>query len=83
VSLQTGCSPFSRKTINVRLDARRGVYDDPIARFNRILLPAGFVQRIKDVIEARRQRDVDFYRSLFSPPLGTRDSAPAASQPNK
>lgn len=82
VSLQFGCSPFSRNSINVRLDARRDVYGPPIARFNRISLPPGFVKRIGEVIEARRQRNTDFYRSLFPPPLGTKSSSPASSLPN-
>jgi hypothetical protein len=73
VSLQLGCGTFSRSTINVRLDSRRsGDYEPPVARFNRVLLPERFVQRIKDTQKVQRDRNAAFYRSLFAPPLGTK-----------
>lgn len=65
VTLQMGCTPFSRKTVTLRLDAKRDVYDTPIARFNRITLPEGFTQRIKDAGAAHNRRQAEFYRSLF------------------
>lgn len=78
VNLQFGCMPFSRKTINVRLDAKKsGAYEAPIARFNRLLLPDGFVQQIKDLQKAQSDKNAVFYRSLLVPPLGTK-SAPSA-----
>jgi hypothetical protein len=78
VNLQFGCMTFSRKVINVRLDAKKsGAYEAPIARFNRLLLPEGFVQRIKDLQKAQSDKNAIFYRSLFAPPLGTK-GAPSA-----
>ena len=75
VNLQFGCMTFSRKTINVRLDAKKsGAYEAPIARFNRLVLPEGFVQRIKDLQKAQSDKNAIFYRSLFTPPLGTKET---------
>ena len=85
VNLQFGCMTFSRKTINVRLDAKKsGAYEAPIARFNRLLLPEGFVQRINDLQKAQSDKNAIFYRSLLAPPLGT-NSGPTApsSKPNQ
>ncbi|WP_296443460.1 hypothetical protein [Rhodoferax sp. UBA5149] len=82
VNLQFGCSSFSRKSINLRLDAKRDVFDKPIARFNRIVLPEGFVQRIKDLQKAQSDKNAIFYRSLFASPLGaqgTGNNTPAAT----
>ena len=82
VNLQFGCMTFSRKTINVRLDAKKsGAYEAPIARFNRLLLPEGFVQRIKDLQKAQSDKNAIFYRSLFAPPLGTKDTPGATTTP--
>lgn len=72
VSLQFGCGGSLRKRVNIRLDAKRDVFDEPIARFNRIVLPEGFVQRIKDLQKEQSDKDAIFYRSLFAPPLGTK-----------
>lgn len=72
VNLQFGCSPFTRKTIEIRLDAKRQVFDDPIAKFNRVVLPDPFVQRIKELLQEQSDKDAIFYRSLFAPPLGTK-----------
>jgi hypothetical protein len=73
VSLQFGCGTFSRKSINIRLDSKRkGAYETPVARFNKVVLPEGFVQRIKNIQKARSDRNAVFYRSLFPPPLGTK-----------
>ncbi|WP_233357283.1 hypothetical protein, partial [Vibrio cholerae] len=57
------------------LDSKRnGIYEPPVARFNRVVLPERFVQRIKDLQKAQSDRNAVFYRSLFAPPLGTRGS---------
>lgn len=73
VSLQFGCSPFVRNQISIRLDAKKsGAFEEPVARFNRVVLPEGFVQRIKDLLKAQSDRNEVFYRSLFPPPLGTK-----------
>lgn len=73
VNLQFGCTTSLRKQINIRLDAiRSGSFETPIARFNRLLLPEGFVQRIKDLSKAQSDKNAIFYRSLFAPPLGTK-----------
>ena len=72
VNLQFGCGTFSRKQINLRLDAKKsGAYEPPIARFNRIVLPDGFAERINGLLTARSDSNAVFYRSLFPPPMGT------------
>lgn len=75
LTLQTRCSQFGRRTVNIRLDAKRFVYDPPIASFNRVTLPQGFVQRMKDAIATYDKRQAEFYRSLF-PAL--KDGQPAS-----
>ncbi|MBA3772339.1 MAG: hypothetical protein H0X13_07610 [Ramlibacter sp.] len=73
VNLQFGCRTFVRKQVNIRLDAKKsGAFETPIARFNRVVLSEGFVQRIKDLQKAQSDKNAAFYRSLFSPPLGTK-----------
>jgi hypothetical protein len=74
VNLQFGCGSFVRKQVNIRLDAKRsGAFEAPIAKFNRIVLPEGFVQRIKNLQKAQSDKNAIFYRSLFAPPLGPQD----------
>lgn len=81
VSLQTICYPTSRSNINIYLDAKvSGIYEAPIAKFNRIALPEGFVRRINEALKANSDRNAAFYRSLFSAPLGTADQT--SSSPN-
>lgn len=73
VSLQFGCITTSRKPVNIRLNAiRNGVYESPVAEFNRILLPSGFVSRMNAQMKTQSERNAIFYRSLFPPPLGTK-----------
>lgn len=79
VSLRLGCIVNQPKSVNIRLDAKRDVYDPPIARFNRLKLPEGFIQRLKGQLKVQSDRDRAFYRSLFPPPLGTRNTTPDAS----
>lgn len=81
VKLQFGCSSIARKTVNLSLDAKIDVLGDPIARFNRIALPEGFVQRINDLQKTNSDKNAIFYRSLFAPPLGTKSTGntPAAT----
>lgn len=79
VNLQFGCSNFTRRTIDIRLEAKRQVFDDPIAGFNRIALPQGFVQRIKDLQKQNSDRNAAFYRSLFAPPFGAKGTSSSQS----
>lgn len=73
VSLQFGCGATARAAVNIRLNAiRNGVFETPVAKFNRVYLPPGFVSRINESMKARSDRNAVFYRSLFPPPLGTR-----------
>ena len=75
VNLQFGCSPLKVGPINLRLDAKKsGAYEVPIARFNRIVLPESFVRRINDLQKAQSDKNAIFYRSLFTPPLGTKET---------
>lgn len=82
VNLRLGCTINQPKTVNIRLDAKKDVYGSPIARFNRLRLPEGFVQRIKEQLKIQGEHDRAFYRSLFPPPLGTRGVTPPASNPS-
>lgn len=75
VSLQLGCSGPSRPVVTIRLETKQQIYDEPMVRFNRITLSADFVRRIKELRKEQSERDAVFYRSLFSPPLGTRGTA--------
>lgn len=82
VNLQFGCSPLKVSPINLRLDAKKsGAYEAPIARFNRLVLPESFVRRINDLQKAQSDNNVIFYRSLFAPPLGTKDTPGATTTP--
>lgn len=82
VNLRLGCTINQPKTVNIRLDAKKDVYGPPIARFNRLRLPEGFVQRIKEQLKAQSERNRVFSRSLFPPPLGTQGVTPPASNPS-
>jgi hypothetical protein len=81
VNLQFGCTTSMRKVINIRLDAKSGgPFEPPVARFNRIVLPEGFVQRIREIQQAASDNSSIFYRSLFPPPLGTRGASGSESR---
>lgn len=85
VNLQFGCTTSLRKPINIRLDSKKsGAFEKPIARFNRIVLPERFVQRIKDTMQVQSDKNAVFYRRLFTPPLdtkGTNEIAPPVKNP--
>ena len=82
VNLQFGCSPLKVGSINLRLDAKKsGSYEAPIARFNRLVLPESFVRRINDLQKVQSDKNAVFYRSLFAPPLGTKDTPGATTTP--
>ncbi len=73
VSLQFGCTSAARPIVDIWLNSiRHGVFEPPIAKFNKVSLPPDFVQRINERIEAQSDRNAVFYRSLFAPPLGTK-----------
>ena len=74
VNLQFGCGTFTRHTIDIHLDSKRQVFDTPIAEFNRVKLLEGFAKRIKDLQKAQSDKNAIFYRSLFPPPLGTKNA---------
>lgn len=75
VSLQFGCLKTSRKVVDIWLNSiRDGVFEPPVAKFNKVSLSAGFVQRINERIKAQSDHNAVFYRSLFAPPLGTKGS---------
>ncbi len=79
VNLQYGCSVSSRKTVDIRLDAKKEIFDKPFAEFNRVKLPEGFLQRIRDKQKDQSDRNAVFYRSLFPTPLGTKSLEQPAS----
>lgn len=85
VNLQFGCKTMAPGRINVRLDAKKsGAFDPPIARFNKLVLSEGFVDRINALQKSNSDRNAVFYRSLFAPPLGTKgttDASPATNKP--
>lgn len=81
VSLQHSCMSTSRKTVDLQLEAKEhGVFDAPIAKFNRVTLPEGFIRRMNEALKANSDRNAAFYRSLFPAPLGTADQP--SSSPN-
>lgn len=82
VNLQFRCSPFVRPQVNIRLDAKKsGAFEVPIARFNRVVLPTGFVERIKVLQKIQSDKNEIFYRSLFPPPLGTQGTSNNTQSP--
>jgi hypothetical protein len=85
VNLQFGCMTLNVRPIHIRLDAKRsGAYEAPIARFNRLVLPESFVQRINGLQKANSDKNAAFYRSLFAPPLGTKGvTRPATPSTNQ
>lgn len=75
VSLQFGCLKPSRKVIGIWLSSvRDGVVAPPVARFNKVSLPEVFVNQINEYMRAQRERNAAFYRSLFAPPPGTKNT---------
>jgi hypothetical protein len=73
VSLQFGCMTTSRKTVVIHLNSiRNGIYESPVAKFNKVTLPASFVLQINERMQIQKERNAVFYRSLFAPPLGTK-----------
>ncbi|MES2772192.1 MAG: hypothetical protein V4623_09545 [Pseudomonadota bacterium] len=82
VSLQLGCLEPARPEVSINLESKRDVFDPPIARFNQMLLPASFIDRLSTHEKEQRARDSAFYKSLFPPPLGTRGTAPSDSKSN-
>ena len=75
VSLQFGCLSPARSVIDIWLNSTQsGNFEKPVARFNKVTLPRGFVERINEYMGAQRERNAAFYRSLFAPPLGTKST---------
>lgn len=68
VSLQFGCTGPNRAEVDIRLDARKEVANEPVAKFNRVRLPMSYVQRARAAIRSNSDRNVNFYRGLFTPP---------------
>ena len=84
VNLQFGCMTAAPGKINIRLDAKKsGAYEAPIARFNKLVLPDGFVDRINALQKSNSDRNAVFYRSLFAPPLGTKAATESSPTPSK
>jgi len=80
VSVQFGCSKAARKVVDIWLNSiRDGVFEPPVAKFNKVTLPASFVQRINERMQIQRERNAAFYRSLFAPPIGTKGAQPKDS----
>lgn len=73
VSLQFGCTTAARKVVDIWLNSIiDGMYEPPVAKFNKVTLPAGFVQRINERVRIQEEHDAVFYRSLFVPPFGAK-----------
>jgi len=67
VSLQFGCTFANRPVITVGLNSiRDGTYEKPVARFNKVIIPATFVEAINARLRARREQNANFYRSILS-----------------
>lgn len=67
VSVQMACDATMRSPLNLRLDAKREIGDPPIAKFNRIELPKGFIARVRESLKEMDKREREFFRSLFAP----------------
>jgi hypothetical protein len=74
VTMQFGCTTPARKTISVRIEAKDFTTGPPEKQFAKVILPSGFVSRMRDMRQAQSDRNAVFYRSLFAPPLGTNGS---------
>jgi hypothetical protein len=81
VSLQLPCSSFSRRTVNIRLDAKRAVYDAPVAKFNKIFLPEDFISRLKGLLVQQKQKNADFYRELIRDAINKNKPLPHNTSP--
>lgn len=71
VSLRLGCFISSRKTISIRLLEQEKPHQIT-KRYLKVVLPEGFVSRIHELNKVRKERDMQFNKSLFAPPLGTK-----------
>jgi len=74
VTMQFGCTTPARKTISVRIEAKDFITGPPEKQFAKVILPSGFVSRIRDIRQAQSDRNAVFFRGLFAPPLGTNKS---------
>jgi hypothetical protein len=74
VSVQLGCFISSRRTIAIRLEQQE-VRHQTTKRYLKVVLPEGFVSRIHELNKARKERDMNFNKSLFAPPLGTKGTS--------
>ncbi len=74
VSLRLGCFISSRKTISIRLLEQEKPHQ-VTKRYLKVVLPEGFVSRIHELNKVRKERDAQFNRSLFAPPVGTKGTA--------
>lgn len=70
INLQFGCGTTSRKDVNIWLDAKRdGIFETPVARFNRVYLPTKFVQRINERLRAQSGKNPILpYAKIIAPP---------------
>ncbi len=74
VSVQLGCFISSRKTIAIRLEQQE-VRHQTTKRYLKVVLPEGFVSRIHELNKVRKERDMQFNKSLFAPLIGTKGTA--------
>ena len=75
VSLELGCfTSARRRTIAIRLELQEQRHQ-VTKRYQTVVLPEGFVSRMDALYKARNERDAQFNKSLFAPPLGTKGTA--------
>jgi hypothetical protein len=75
VSLDLGCfTSARRRTIAIRLELQEARHQ-VTKRYQTVVLPEGFVSRIDTLYKTRNERELQFNKSLFIPPLGTKGTA--------
>ena len=84
VSLRFGCSQVAQREINVQLiafkDSNHGT-PEQVAQFNKITLPAGFIERVNERLRTRSDANAEYFRTLLRMQSGSRESAPQLSNP--
>ncbi len=74
VSLELGCFISSRRTIALRLEMQERMHQ-VTKRYQTVVLPEGFVSRIHELNKVRKERDMQFNKSFFALPIGTKGTA--------
>ena len=81
VSLELGCfTSARRRTIAIRLELQEQRHQVN-KRYQTVVLPEGFVTRMDALYKARNERDAQFNKSLFAPPVGIKGITSPSNTP--